>query len=419
MKKIIFIVDEKKRDLLKVELIISKLKKTKYKFLVIQSNQLIKINSEIIKNGILIFPHFRINIMHYIFYYKFFLNCKIIIDDTEGAGDIDGYYINRFLLKNKKYLDIIDQYWIWGSKQFDKIPKNIKKKTDFILVGFMRSSVSFIKVIKKKFLLKKKKKYILINSNFPITNPKYTKNFKSEIKAAINADALIPNGYVNHLFSQEKEFQDTILKLSNIFKNKNFIFRPHPFESEEKWKKIFKLKKNILVKSEGDVSKFLINCELLIHSDCTTAVEAYFLNIPSISLDWLHNHKFDPQIPRNFSLKAKNFSNLTRNISTKFLPKRNKIKKYLNFYSSSSNSKMDPIIVAATKILEIEKAIKKIEFKFLYAKFIFKYFVARYLYMFKIKKIPYKPDKLIGLKDFVTIKLNQIYYSNSVFYIKI
>ena len=128
MKKIIFIVDEKKRDLLKVELIISKLKKTKYKFLVIQSNQLIKINSEIIKNGILIFPHFRINIMHYIFYYKFFLNCKIIIDDTEGAGDIDGYYINRFLLKNKKYLDIIDQYWIWGSKQFDKIPKNIKKK---------------------------------------------------------------------------------------------------------------------------------------------------------------------------------------------------------------------------------------------------------------------------------------------------
>ena len=46
-------------------------------------------------------------------------------------------------------------------------------------------------------------------------------------------------------------------------------------------------------------------------------------------------------------------------------------------------------------------------------------FETRYLYMFKIKKIPYKPDKLIGLKDFVTIKLNQIYYSNSVFYIKI
>lgn len=418
MKKIIFVVDEKKRDLLKVELIISKLKNNKYKFLIIQSNQLIKINSEIIKNGVLIFPHFRINIMHYIFYYKLFLNCKIIIDDTEGAGDIDGYYINRFLLKNKKYLDIVDQYWIWGAKQFDKIPKTIKKKTEFKLVGFMRSSASFIEVIKKKFL-QKKKKYILINSNFPITNPKYTKNFKSEIKAAIRADALIPKGYVNHLFLQEKEFQRTVLKLSHIFKNKNFVFRPHPFENEKKWKKIFKYKKNISVKSEGDVSKVLINCELLIHSDCTTAVEAYFLNIPSISLDWLHNYKFDPQIPRNFSLKAKNFSDLTRNISTKFLPKQNKIKEYLNFYSSSSNSKMDPIIIAATKILEVEKANKKIKFKFFHAIFIFKYFIVKYLHLFKIKKIAYKPDKLIGLKDFVIIKLNKIYFRNSVCFINI
>ena len=50
--------------------------------------------------------------------------------------------------------------------------------------------------------------------------------------------------------------------------------------------------KILILISKTSIKEFL-KSNLLIHIDCTTAIEAQFLNIPTLSLSWLLDDKVD------------------------------------------------------------------------------------------------------------------------------
>ena len=126
-EKIIYIVDEKKRDLLPMLSLARENKRLfKYQYIA-QFNELIKLEKKIIKNSIIIVNFFRKNILHFLVYF-YFLNAKIIINDTEGVGGKDGFLPIRTLNKLKNFLGIINQYWLWGHNQYYKIPKILLRK---------------------------------------------------------------------------------------------------------------------------------------------------------------------------------------------------------------------------------------------------------------------------------------------------
>jgi surface carbohydrate biosynthesis protein len=406
--KVFFIIDEKKRDLLQSEFIIKELKKKNFNPFIIQFNNLIEIDLNYLKNSIIIFPHFRINIRHYIIVLTFLYNCKIIINDTEGAGEKDGYYINRFLDKNKNYLSIVDQYWLWGSNQYNKLSKEIKRKTNFFVTGFFRVSPKFINFIKKKYTIKSnknRKDVILVNTNFTVSNPKYSEGYKNEIKAMKDAHQNIQKGYLEHTFQQEKKFTNELIRIVNLFKNKQFIIRPHPFENEIRWRNIFRNNKNVKIFSNGDVSRQIIQCDLLIHNDCTTAVEAFFFKKKSICFNWIHNPKYDVLIPKKFSFQVKNFFELKKYINNLKYNKKKYFKidrKYIGFYKNINNFFADPVDLAAHFITDNES--RKKNFKTIFIFYIIKFYIIKLLIFIQLKKINNKIGKKIFLSDFKLLK---------------
>ena len=71
-------------------------------------------------------------------------------------------------------------------------------------------------------------------------------------------------------------------RLSLEFPKLKFVIRPHPSENRQYYEDIFRDVPNVLVVHEGSVTPWLFACAALIHSGCTTAIEAWLSNVPVI-----------------------------------------------------------------------------------------------------------------------------------------
>ena len=80
-----------------------------------------------------------------------------------------------------------------------------------------------------------------------------------------------------------KKFTDLIQKFSKEFSNEVIFVRPHPTENVKYWNDKFKDYKNVIVKSEGDLSRYIRNAKLVIQDGCTSAMESYISNVPVIN----------------------------------------------------------------------------------------------------------------------------------------
>ena len=181
MRKICIIIDHPTRDL-PGNLILAK------KFIE-KNNKVYLIPSRNIEECLLLKPDLVIANYARPVYENFFKLLKIreidlCIVDTEGApfGKENSHY--KYYPKSVlKYLDYIKVYFLWGRDQFNLIrkfssqEKNIYKKK---LIVSGTPMFDYHKIIKKKKL--KKKKIILVNTGLSIANPRFTKDYKNEIK---------------------------------------------------------------------------------------------------------------------------------------------------------------------------------------------------------------------------------------------
>lgn len=85
---------------------------------------------------------------------------------------------------------------------------------------------------------------------------------------------------VAHEFSQ---FIPAIANLAAKFPHIKFVIRPHPSERESFYKDAFSHFDNVLVTKEGDARSYIIKSMGIIHSECTTGVEATLAGKPCIN----------------------------------------------------------------------------------------------------------------------------------------
>jgi surface carbohydrate biosynthesis protein len=328
MKKIFVIIDQPERDLSSLMFIFSNLLKLyKYRIILFSKDNLQKLELDAFKNSILICNYFRRNIFHYLFYLFYFKKTEIIIYDTEGVGGKDGYAILPQISKLKKYLNMINEYWLWGINLEKKLKKNLKFK-NFYSVGCPRLDPSYLGLFKNK-----NKKNILITTNFPTLNPKYSKGIKHEFNEFKKLNDNPGINFIQELEDQKKLFVQYLKKILEIFKSENFILRPHPFEKLDFWISEFKSYKNVVIKNNIDIISELKSSKILIHRNDTSAIEAKFLNVKSLTMNWiLKNNDF--KIPIYASKRSKNFDEFKKNMIL-LLKNRNyksDIKKIQNFY---------------------------------------------------------------------------------------
>lgn len=124
--------------------------------------------------------------------------------------------------------------------------------------------------------------FILINTNFGIKNSKWG-SVDAVRSIEVNAGSLNLNDpesvkKFDHMVEWEEQNSramfEAISRLSQAFKDRTFIVRPHPSESLAKIVEEYKNLKNVKVIHEGSHVPWTLATELLIHTSCTTGLEA-------------------------------------------------------------------------------------------------------------------------------------------------
>lgn len=89
------------------------------------------------------------------------------------------------------------------------------------------------------------------------------------------------------------DFKKLIPALEEAFPRHTIVVRPHPTESQQVYRDIAARCHRVQVTNEGNVVPWLMATKALIHNGCTTAVEAFVMNVPAISYRASVNEDYD------------------------------------------------------------------------------------------------------------------------------
>lgn len=135
-------------------------------------------------------------------------------------------------------------------------------------------------------------RFLLINTNFGLLNS--AKGSPEKV-----ANALVRRGKldlnrpedVSYLEENRKVQQANMVAIDGLihelplqFPNHRIVLRPHPGENLQYWTRKFRDTPQIATVREGSAAPWILASDLLIHTGCTTGVEAFALGKPAISL---------------------------------------------------------------------------------------------------------------------------------------
>ncbi len=146
--------------------------------------------------------------------------------------------------------------------------------------------------------------FILVNTNFNHVNafgpdinlfiPAKKPGDKARFgRAARGMSREYAKGLSEHKHAVFSRFKDLIPSLEQAFPRHTIIVRPHPTEDHQVYKDIAARCRHVQVTNEGNVVPWLMAAKALVHNGCTTAVEAYVMNVPAISYRASINEDYD------------------------------------------------------------------------------------------------------------------------------
>jgi surface carbohydrate biosynthesis protein len=353
------------------------------------------------------------------------LGFKICSLDEEGINAFHNpraYEKSRFSYKN---LNIASKIFVWGNfekKLIIKKKKFKKFKNKIVNSGHNKINIWIKDDIKlyKRNVEKIKKKYgnfILLASNFAFPHREGDKFLIEISKKAGLLDTKKDQKRLEFNMKYRKfvfkKYLDLLKELSQQFKDKKIILRPHPSENIRKWKVYTKNIKNVKIVFKHDVSCWIKSCEHFIHSSCTTGLEAFLRRKQSISF-----------LP-NFGSKKNSFenhlsnkvSNIFRNESDiiSFLKKNqkykrrnlNKLKKFFPNISRNSKTAINMIYKNVDKIETKKVLLKKNTYSYLNFNSFFKEF-----FYYVTMKIQFLFNKNLKEKYYFRSDINKIFFFN-------
>lgn len=216
------------------------------------------------------------------------LGVKVGILDTEGGILKDADF---FFGSISRHADRVNLYCLWGLKQHEALGKtNFLPEDSLKITGCPRydfcsppweNALPDIPVSHEKM--------VLVNTNFPLIQPRF-QSAEQEAEELVSAVGL-EREYVSKLMASTRhacnEVVETIKHVALKFKEFTFIVRPHPFEDSAIYKNLFKSFSNVEVHQSGPVFPWIKRCLVLLHHNCSTAVEAVLMEKEPIHLGWL------------------------------------------------------------------------------------------------------------------------------------
>jgi surface carbohydrate biosynthesis protein len=209
--------------------------------------------------------------------------------DTEGVGGKDADHFAQ-MVKGVGCTDLIDLYCVWGGAQHaafirhDTVPAHLLHVTGCPRYDFC--ATPWRAALPKPPVAAG---YVLINTNFPVANPRYSGGSSHEEDAMVQAG--FSREFARQAIAESKHaFQSMLgvsVKLAKHFSDAEFVLRPHPFENIRSYD-VFAGLPNAHVIQDGTSLEWISGARLLIHQNCTTAIEAAMLKVEPLSIEWFN-----------------------------------------------------------------------------------------------------------------------------------
>lgn len=126
--------------------------------------------------------------------------------------------------------------------------------------------------------------YVLVNTNFASING-YS---LEEVFKACNAMSPETRNSIKVSYQREekalKHFLNWLEEIFLTFPEEKFLIRPHPAERQNAYNELVKKYQNVHVSGQGNANQAISGAKLVIHHDCTTALQSYLFGLPVISL---------------------------------------------------------------------------------------------------------------------------------------
>ena len=210
--------------------------------------------------------------------------------DTEGGvfRNLERGLTNLVARANPSHVDV---YCLWGRRQYDSfIERNIAPKEKLRVTGCPR--YDFCADPWKSALPRVEidgGPMILVNTRFPILFPRFQRGMENEMNTMRNLG--FEDSYIHELVRQYylvwAEMINNVAGLAKSFSEAAFVIRPHPFEDRTIYEQVLKDLANIRIIQEKTVLPWIHSSLLLIQKGCSTALEASFLGVEPVSLDWM------------------------------------------------------------------------------------------------------------------------------------
>lgn len=343
MKKIRIgiIIDNPKRDLEHMTLVSCKLAKKGFMvFMIPMYKQRYFISRYRLDLILLNYLRFN-NINSFIDYIN--LGTSVAVLDTEGTAGKDEFEFIKFI-SGTRYTNLIDLYLFWGSKQLEIARKYLKiDNRRLISTGSPKIDIlikPWVETLKKTQI---NPGFILINTNFPLVNPKFSFKKKDELKNLIKVGFDVETAQ-SIISDNLKSFQGMIsfIKFISIKVSKEFfVVRPHPFENPDIYRSLFNNFKNIKIVHEGAANYWIKNSKCLLHVNCSTAIESVILGKKAFSLEWLNSKYTFRPLPTEVSHKIFNQNEIFEILSKNLYKSTSKLNQDISNFICNSFGYLD------------------------------------------------------------------------------
>ena len=231
---------------------------------------------------------------------KTFGNTLVSLDEEGFITDEKTYAKARF---TQESIDLTSVIFTWGKKESSMILEQYKAKEKLRVSGSpridsWRPEFKYLFEPEMKDIHHRFGDFILVNSNFGAPPALPGDRYDDAMKQ-----------YIDLLKEIREKFIELIREIAKEFPSRNVVLRPHPGEDQGLWIAMkSELPKNVHIILEGSVSPWIRSASLLLHHNCTTAVEAWVSGTPAISYEPLldSNLNYEPfhDLPSTLGIRA-------------------------------------------------------------------------------------------------------------------
>jgi surface carbohydrate biosynthesis protein len=217
---------------------------------------------------------------------------------------------------NPAAYESLDQYFAWGAQQREDMIRLGCNPDVMMITGnprfdVHRSDTRGMLDARAGAIREHYGPFILVNTNFPkhnlgsgVDDQRKLEVLRREGKVSTAEDEAVELGWMEFQRQVFLKFLALVPLLSRAFPEHRVVVRPHPSESHDPWQELAATFPNVSVLFEDNVAAWLLAADVSIHNNCTTGVEAFALDRPTVAYRPASHPRYDLALPHALSVEA-------------------------------------------------------------------------------------------------------------------